>query len=34
MNVFFEININIIQLIYKFDIKFKIYKFIINIDNI
>ena len=33
-NVFFEINVNIIQLTYKLDIKFKVYKFIINIDNV
>ena len=34
MNVFFEINVNIMQLTHKFDIKFKICKFIINIDNV
>ena len=34
MNAFFEININVMQLTYKLDIKFKIHKFIINIDDI
>ena len=34
MNVFFKININIIQLTHKLDIKFKIHKFIINVDTI
>ena len=33
-NVFFEIDIDVVQLTYKFDIKFKTYKFIINIDNV
>ena len=34
MNVLFEINVNIIQLTHKFNIKYKIYKFIIIIDNV
>ena len=34
MNVFFKIDINIMQLIHKLDIKFKIYKFIMNINNV
>ena len=34
MNVFFEINVDVIQLMYKLDIKFKVYKFIINIDDV
>ena len=34
INILFEINVNVIQLIYKFDIKFKIHKFIINVDNV
>ena len=33
-NIFFEINVNIMQLTHKFDIKFKIYKLIINIDKV
>ena len=34
MNAFFKININVMQLTHKLDIKFKIYKLIINVDNI
>ena len=34
MNVSFEINVDVMQLTHKLDIKFRAYKFIINIDNI
>ena len=34
MNVFFEIDVDIVQLTYKLDIKFKTHKFIININNV
>ena len=33
-NVFFQIDVNVIQLTYKFDLKFKVRYFIINIDDV
>ena len=34
INAFFEINVNVIQLTHKFEVKFKIRKFIININDV
>ena len=34
MNVFFEIDVDVMQLMHKFDIKYKIYKLIMSVDNV